>query len=102
MANPIYLPGRSPVLNRERWCRATGGHDLDINAARCRRCFLAFRTLDLIADRVGLPAAEVPVSDHGLIGALPLEPTQQPWESLDDADWAAQNRKINDLLAGRG
>ena len=47
------------------------------------------------------------VSDHGLDSAYPLpEPTWNPWvreqvDPLSDAEWAAQNRKINDLLAGR-
>lgn len=46
----------------------------------------------------------LPPSDLGLDGALPLEPATWSIPSdhlLSDADWSAQNRKINDLLAGR-
>ena len=39
-------------------------------------------------------------SDTGLDGAIPLEPYTWEWTTLDDATWAAQNRKINDLLRG--
>lgn len=43
------------------------------------------------------------VSDHGIPGAYPLPPaTWDPWaDPLSDNAWAEQNRKINDLLAGR-
>ena len=49
------------------------------------------------------PREDLPVSDHGLVGAIPLPAsTWNPWDDpLSDADWAAQNRTINDLLAGR-
>jgi len=74
-------------------CLVPGGCDLDLNALECRRCFRSFEALDV--------AAVVPVSDHGVIGAIPLGPENPLWAPLDDADWSAQNRKINDLLAGR-
>lgn len=41
-------------------------------------------------------------SDTGIDGARPLPPPEEPWEPLDDADWSAQNRKINDLLSRTG
>ena len=46
---------------------------------------------------------DLPVSDHGLDGALPLPAsTWNPGaDPLSDTEWAAQNRKINDFLAGR-
>lgn len=45
----------------------------------------------------------LPVSDHGIDGAVPLPPpTWDPWtDPLSGSEWAEQNRKINDLLAGR-
>ena len=43
-------------------------------------------------------AAPLPPSDTGLDGAIPLEPYTWEWTTLDDATWAAQNRKMNDLL----
>ena len=45
---------------------------------------------------------DLPVSDRGIDGARPLpEPSWNPWMPLPDAEWSQQNRKINDLLAGR-
>ena len=43
--------------------------------------------------------AALPPSDPGYPGAIPLAaPTWQPVPFLSDAEWADQNRKINDLL----
>ena len=43
--------------------------------------------------------AALPPSDPGYSGAIPLAaPTWQPVPFLSDAEWADQNRKINDLL----
>ena len=51
-----------------------------------------------------LTQESLPRSDLGLDGALPLDPAT--WSipndaALTDADWPAQNRKINALLSGR-
>ena len=44
----------------------------------------------------------LPPSDHGIDGAGPLPPIEwMPGAPIGDAEWSAQNRKINDLLAGR-
>ena len=47
---------------------------------------------------------DLPVSDHGVEGAVPLPPLGTEARALDgevsDAHWAQQNRRINDLLAG--
>mgnify|MGYP001558329901 FL=1 len=44
----------------------------------------------------------LPPSDHGIDGARPLPPIEwMPGAPIGDAEWSAQNRKINDLLAGR-
>ena len=41
-------------------------------------------------------------SDGGITGARPLPPIEwMPGAPIGDAAWSAQNRKINDLLAGR-
>ena len=53
-------------------------------------------------ESMGPSPPDLPVSDHGLVGAIPLpEPSWNPWMPLPDAEWSQQNRKINDLLAGR-
>ena len=49
---------------------------------------------------------DLPVSDHGVEGAIPLPVADAAaWGLLSmapsDAEWAEQNRRINDLLAGR-
>ena len=43
---------------------------------------------------------DVPPSDHGIEGVIPLPPPEWDPSSdiLTDADWADQNRKINNLL----
>ena len=44
----------------------------------------------------------VPPSDVGIPGTLPLPPIEwMPGAPIGDAEWSQQNRKINDLLAGR-
>ena len=41
-------------------------------------------------------------SDTGIAGARPLPPIEwMPGAPIGDAEWSAQNRKINDLLMGR-
>ena len=48
--------------------------------------------------------ADVPVSDHGINGAIPLGRVEWTIPSdlhISDAEWSTQNRGINDLLAGR-
>ena len=41
-------------------------------------------------------------SDTGIAGARPLPPIEwMPGAPIGDAEWSQQNRKINDLLAGR-
>mgnify|MGYP001563100292 CR=1 FL=1 len=41
-------------------------------------------------------------SDIGIAGALLLPPIEwMPGAPIGDAEWSAQNRKINDLLSGR-
>jgi len=50
------------------------------------------------------PAEDLPPSDHGLDGAIPLpEPTWSPQsdDALPEGAWSEQNRRINDLLNGR-
>lgn len=90
-------------------CGESAGHDLDIDMRRCRRCGLSFQALGEALRRAWAwdtqrPDADLPVSDHGLAGAIPLpEPTWVPAtdEQITDVEWATQNRKINDLLACR-
>lgn len=43
----------------------------------------------------------LPPSDRGLSGAIPLPPATWAPPPVDDAEWAEQNREINDLLMGR-
>ena len=46
--------------------------------------------------------AALPPSDAGIDGAIPLPPIEwMPGAPIGDAEWSQQNRKINDLLAGR-
>ena len=49
----------------------------------------------------GPPRETMPVSDCGIEGAVPLPPSEWLPATLTDQEWAAQNRKINDFLAGR-
>ena len=52
--------------------------------------------------RVMMPRArELPPSDAGLEGAIPLSPDSWHPEPISDEAWAEQNRKANDLLMGR-
>ena len=49
-----------------------------------------------------VPVLGLPPSDCGITGARPLPPIEwMPGAPIGDAEWSAQNRKINDLLAGR-
>lgn len=59
-----------------------------------------------LATRGSLPNLDwdLPVSDHGIEGATPLGPAE--WTIPDDArvsdaEWSTQNRRVNDVLAGR-
>lgn len=58
---------------------------------------------DLAASYPDAMVADVPVSDHGIDGAIPLEPGETWWPAapVSDADWTTQNRRINNLLEGR-
>ena len=57
----------------------------------------------LLADMpVPLRIPDVPVSDHGIDGAKPLGPMEASWGYLvSDTEWSTQNRRINDVIAGR-
>lgn len=86
-------------------CRDGAAHDLDINLHVCRRCFLTFEALHALghinAHAGARRAATCVPSDLGLDGAIPLPPDE--WHpTISEEGWAAQNRKINDLLSGRG
>ena len=46
---------------------------------------------------------DVPVSDRGIDGARPLGPPEWdlPGLLVSDLEWTTQNRRINDVIAGR-
>lgn len=80
-------------------------HEPDLDLRLCRRCGLTFEALERRADqRPCRSATNLSPSDLGLDGAIPLEPATWSIPSdhlLSDADWSAQNRKINALVSGR-
>ena len=54
---------------------------------------------EAVADDRQHAAAELPVSDPGYPGAIPLPAlSPAPGDIISDAEWAAQNRNINNLL----
>ena len=69
-------------------------HEWDFDTLLCVRCCLRRKDYEGIV----VPSP----SDTGIAGALPLPPIEwMPGAPIGDAEWSAQNRKINDLLAGR-
>lgn len=84
----------------------------DVPVARCRECGARITVHSIAATNLPPPAlwlgaegAEgMSPADSGLDGAIPLPPDSwapMPEGAIPDAEWSAQNRRINDLLMGR-